>query len=35
MLEGAGLIDIAPHLLFLAALTAVLLAVSALLFRWE
>ncbi len=35
MLEGAGLIDIAPHLLFLTGLTALLLTISAFLFRWE
>lgn len=35
MLEGAGLVGIAPQLLVLAAMTAVFLAVAAALFRWE
>jgi len=35
MLEGAGLGEIAPHLLFLGILTVALLAISAALFRWE
>lgn len=35
MLEGAGLIDILPNLLFLSLLTVVLLVLSAALFRWE
>jgi ABC-type multidrug transport system permease subunit len=35
MLDGAGLIQVAPNLLFLASLTAVFLVVSAALFKWE
>jgi ABC transporter DrrB family efflux protein len=35
MLDGAGFLEIAPHLLFLAAVSAVLLFVSSLMFRWE
>ncbi|MFO8041565.1 MAG: ABC transporter permease, partial [Alkalispirochaeta sp.] len=35
MIEGAGLAQVAPNLLFLAVLTAVLLVVAAGLFRWE
>lgn len=35
MLDGAGLVQIAPNLLFLASLTAVFLVVSASLFKWE
>lgn len=34
MLDGAGLFDIAPHLLALCAMTAVFLALGAWLFRW-
>lgn len=35
MLEGAGLREVAPHLLTLAAMTALLLALAARLFRWQ
>lgn len=35
MIEGAGLAQVAPNLLFLAVLTAALLVVAAWLFRWE
>jgi ABC-type multidrug transport system permease subunit len=35
MLDGAGLIQVAPNLLFLASLTAVFLVLSAALFKWE
>ncbi len=35
MIEGAGLAQVAPNLLFLAVLTAALLVVAAGLFRWE
>jgi ABC-type multidrug transport system permease subunit len=35
MIEGAGLIDIMPNLLFLAILTVAMLLVSAALFKWE
>jgi ABC-type multidrug transport system permease subunit len=35
MLDGAGLVQVAPNLLFLASLTAVFLVVSAALFKWE
>ena len=35
MLDGAGFLEIAPHLLFLAAVSAVLLFLSSLMFRWE
>ncbi|MBI2379998.1 MAG: ABC transporter permease [Gammaproteobacteria bacterium] len=35
MNDGAGLIEIAPHLAVLAGMTAVLMAISAKLFRWE
>lgn len=35
MLDGAGVADIAPHLLVLLAMALVLLAVGARLFRWE
>jgi ABC-2 type transport system permease protein len=35
MLDGAGLLQVAPNLLFLASLTAVFLVVSAALFKWE
>lgn len=35
MLEGAGFVDIMPHVAFLAVLTVALLTLSAFLFRWE
>jgi ABC-type multidrug transport system permease subunit len=35
MLDGAGLVQVAPNLLFLASLTAVFLVLSAALFKWE
>jgi ABC-type multidrug transport system permease subunit len=35
MLEGAGLVQTAPHLLFLAAFSAAALAAAAALFKWE
>jgi ABC-type multidrug transport system permease subunit len=35
MLDGAGLLDIAPHLIVLGGLTAVFLGISAALFKWE
>lgn len=35
MIEGAGLAQVAPNLLFLAALTGALLLLAAYLFRWE
>ncbi|MDA3950969.1 MAG: ABC transporter permease, partial [Spirochaeta sp.] len=35
MIEGAGLAEIAPNLLFLTVLTAIFLAISAVLFKWE
>ncbi len=35
MLDGAGVVDIAPHLLYLTALTVVFLFLGARLFRWE
>jgi ABC-type multidrug transport system permease subunit len=35
MIEGAGLADIAPNLLFLGVLTVVFLGISAVLFKWE
>jgi ABC-type multidrug transport system permease subunit len=35
MTEGAGFIDIAPHLAVLAAMTAVFIAIGSLIFRWE
>lgn len=35
MLDGAGLVQVAPNLLFLAILTAVFLVLSAALFKWD
>ena len=35
MTEGAGLVDIAPHLVILALMTAVFLAIGSFIFRWE
>lgn len=35
MLEGAGVLDIMPHLLFLVILTVAMLLISAALFRWD
>jgi ABC-type multidrug transport system permease subunit len=35
MTEGAGLMDIVPHLAILALMTAVFLAIGSLIFRWE
>ena len=35
MLDGAGVVDIAPHLLVLGGLTAIFLLTSAALFKWE
>ena len=35
MTEGAGLSDIAPHLVVLIAMTAVFLSIGSLIFRWE
>jgi len=35
MLDGAGLLEIAPHLLVLGGLTVVFLVLSSLLFKWE
>jgi ABC-2 type transport system permease protein len=35
MTEGAGLMDIAPHLAVLALMTAVFLSIGSLIFRWE
>jgi ABC-type multidrug transport system permease subunit len=35
MLDGAGLVDVAPELGLLAGTTAVLLAIAARLFRWS
>jgi ABC-type multidrug transport system permease subunit len=35
MIEGAGFLDIAPHLLVLTIMTALFLAVGSLIFRWE
>jgi hypothetical protein len=35
MIEGAGLAQVAPNLLFLAVLTGALLLLAAYLFRWE
>lgn len=35
MTEGAGLMDIAPHVAILALMTAVFLAIGSLIFRWE
>jgi ABC-2 type transport system permease protein len=35
MTEGAGLIDIAPHLAVLAIMTAVFLSIGSFIFRWE
>ncbi|OHD81056.1 MAG: hypothetical protein A3J97_16980 [Spirochaetes bacterium RIFOXYC1_FULL_54_7] len=35
MLDGAGLVQVAPNLLFLASLTAMFLVLSATLFKWE
>ena len=35
MTEGAGLADIAPHLLVLAVMSAVFLAIGSLIFKWE
>jgi ABC-type multidrug transport system permease subunit len=35
MTEGAGLSDIAPHLLVLAAMSAVFLSIGSLIFKWE
>jgi hypothetical protein len=35
MTEGAGLMDIAPHLAVLALMTAAFLSVGSLIFRWE
>ena len=35
MIEGAGIIEIAPHLLMLTVMTALFLAVGSLIFRWE
>jgi ABC-type multidrug transport system permease subunit len=35
MTEGAGLADIAPHLLVLALMSAVFLSLGSLIFRWE
>jgi len=35
MLDGAGFLQVAPNMLFLAAISVVLLIVSSLMFRWE
>ena len=35
MTEGAGLMDIAPHLAVLALMTAVFLSIGSFIFRWE
>ena len=35
MIDGAGLLDIAPHLLALAAMSGLFLAIGSYLFRWE
>ncbi len=35
MLEGAGLLEIMPNLLYLGGLTLVFLALASALFRWE
>jgi ABC-type multidrug transport system permease subunit len=35
MTEGAGLMDIAPHLAILALMTAVFLSIGSFIFRWE
>ena len=35
MTEGAGLVDIAPHLLVLGLMSAVFLLIGSLIFRWE
>jgi ABC-type multidrug transport system permease subunit len=35
MTEGAGLVDIAPHLLVLAFMSAVFLSLGSVIFRWE
>jgi ABC-2 type transport system permease protein len=35
MTEGAGLVDIAPHLAILALMTAVFLSIGSFIFRWE
>jgi hypothetical protein len=35
MTEGAGLLEIAPHLAVLAFMTAVFLSIGSLIFRWE
>jgi hypothetical protein len=35
MTEGAGLADIAPHLLVLALMSAVFLSLGSMIFRWE
>jgi ABC-type multidrug transport system permease subunit len=35
MTEGAGLVDIAPHLAILAVMTAVFLSIGSFIFRWE
>lgn len=35
MTEGANLLDIAPHIVILAAMTAIFLTIGSLIFRWE
>jgi ABC-type multidrug transport system permease subunit len=35
MTEGAGLVDIAPHIAILAVMTAVFLSIGSFIFRWE
>jgi ABC-type multidrug transport system permease subunit len=35
MTEGAGLVDIAPHIAILAGMTAIFLTIGSLIFRWE
>ncbi|OGW39071.1 MAG: ABC transporter permease [Nitrospirae bacterium GWD2_57_9] len=35
MTEGAGLMDVAPHIVVLAAMTAIFLTVGSFIFRWE
>ncbi len=35
MTEGAGLVDIAPHIVILAVMTAIFLSIGSFIFRWE
>jgi hypothetical protein len=35
MIDGAGLVDVFPHLLAMAIMTSIFLAVGAISFRWD